>query len=94
MGPTTIISTNVIFADELAALKSELRRVVRDERRPSVDWPAVQARCLEISLRLEPELQRAVPSVVLHFLDDADVRMKDRQYSASQHAKIREWLEM
>jgi hypothetical protein len=77
----------------LDELKSEVRAILSDEELPTVDWGAVEARCLDINLRLDRDL-RSHPEweVVSHYLDDPAIRKKDRHYAAWQRGQLREWL--
>jgi hypothetical protein len=78
----------------LEDLRSELRAILFEEEKSSVDWPAVQARCLELGLRVHREWHPTpADEPVLHYLDDPDIRKKDRRFAEWQRDQLRNWLD-
>jgi hypothetical protein len=77
----------------LQELRTELEGILRLEEQSSVDWEAVAARCLKAVARLNREPEPPYPhDVVYRFLDDPDVRQKDRDYGEMQRHRLRRWL--
>ena len=74
-------------------LKSNLRRLMRLEEQPQIDWLAVDQLCDETIRRLLAEPSPDYPNnVVFRFLDDADVRQKDASYASVQRERLKAWL--
>jgi hypothetical protein len=42
--------------------------------------------------RRRHRLSFEVPELIAHFLDDADIRAKDRRYAERQRASAQEWI--
>jgi hypothetical protein len=83
--------TSVITLDEL---KAELRAILAEEGRATVDWPQVEAHCLRLSLRL-PKSSLSdfdFPHEIFHYLADAGIRRKDEDYATEQRAELRNLL--
>lgn len=77
----------------LEELRTELERILSFEEQPNVDWEAVMARCLRTLERLNTEPEPPHPlDLVYHFLDDPDVRQKDRAYGEMQRQTLTRWL--
>lgn len=77
----------------LDELRTELEGILCLEEEASVDWGAVSARCLNALARLNREPEPPYPhDVVYRFLDDPDVRQKDRAYGEMQRHRVRRWL--
>jgi len=73
-----------------AELRQRLIPILNAEE--SEDWDVVE----RLSDELNRELLDArfnVPEIVDHYLDDADVRIKDSRYAEGQRAKVRQFVE-
>lgn len=75
-------------------LKAELRAILAEEMRVPVDWAQVEARCLQLSLRLPKSglSDSNFPHEIYHYLSDADIRRKDEDRAAEQRSELRQWL--
>lgn len=83
---------NVLYVT-LEELRAELGDILFFEEQSSVDWQAIETRCLQLVARLQNEPGPSYPhDVVYHFLDDPDIRQKDRAYGERQRDRLRRWL--
>ena len=71
-------------------LRAELRSILALEAAADVDWPSVEQRCLALVRDFVPESRD--DGIVLHFLDDPDIRRKDRGYAGRQREKLSRYL--
>lgn len=70
-----------------------LKGILGLEEQASVNWEAVKTRCLKTLARLNKEPEPSYPhAVVYRFLDDPDVRQKDRAYGEMQRRRLSRWL--
>jgi hypothetical protein len=77
----------------LDQLKAELATILSMEDAAHPEWARIEGRCLELNKRLMAEGRWTCPEVVSHFLDDPDIRRKDRVYEARQRKMIRDWMD-
>lgn len=76
---------------ECDELRSRLAAILAVEEREPTDWPEVE--------RLASSLQRdvradAMPEAVYHYLDDADIRVRDAAYAARQRRAVRRYVDL
>jgi hypothetical protein len=78
----------------LEDLKAELQAILAEEARVPVVWQEVEARCLQLSLRLPKSglADSDFPHEIYHYLSDTNIRRKDEDYATEQRAELRAWL--
>lgn len=74
--------------DELAAALDELRAFKLTSKADVDRWYQL-ARKLEARLVMEGGLSPEVPSILWHYLADADIRFRDSEYAALQDRQMR-----
>ena len=77
-------------SDQLKALGKMLRELAdaQPENRASLEIWEARAAEVESVVAADAALSDAIPHAVWHFLSDADIRMKDVEYRASQIAEV------
>jgi hypothetical protein len=74
-------------------LRASLAAILEAEEQPLIDWQQVDALCDDVLRRITLEPVPDYPfDIVMHFLDDADVRRKDQGYATVQRDRLRAWL--
>ena len=74
-----------------AELRRRLTPILEAEERG--DWDQVDRLSDELNRELIAQDSENSPEIVNHYLDDADVRLSDPKYGASQRQELRRFIE-
>ena len=78
---------------EGAKLRRRVSAILNEEERPEIDWAQIAELSSELDRELAAESYLDCPDVVLHYLDDDDVRARDQVFAARQRDEIRRYIE-
>lgn len=75
---------------EMGEIHDRLVGILAAEGQEHIDWAEVERLCCALQQQIPIE---SVPEIVHHFLDDADIRVRDQAYAMRQRREVRRFVE-